>query len=74
MGLAGAIALGVLSAPIRKEGAPHGDDLIYEDIARHPFGVHTFPFGFRLGLPLAVHGLPFDHTVSFSALALLAAG
>ena len=74
MGLAGAIALGVLSAPIRKEGTPRGDDLIYEDIARHPFGVHTFPFGFRLGLPLAVHWLPFDHTVSFSGLALLAAG
>jgi hypothetical protein len=74
VGLLGAIALGVLSAPIRKEQAPRGDDLIYEDIARHPFGVHTFPFGFRLGLPLLVHWLPFDHTVSFSALALLAAG
>ncbi len=74
MGLIGAIALGVLSAPIRKEQTPRGDDLIYEDIARHPFAVHTFPFGFRLGLPLVVHGLPFDHTVSFSALALLAAG
>lgn len=74
MGLIGAIALGVLSAPIRKEQTPRGDDLIYEDIARHPFGVHTFPFGFRLGLPLIVHWLPFDHTVSFSALALLAAG
>ncbi len=74
VGLAGAIALGVLSAPIRKEGTPRGDDLIYEDIARHPFAVHTFPFGFRLGLPLAVHWLPLDHTVSFTALALLAAG
>ncbi len=74
MGFAGAIALAVLSAPIRKEGAPRGDDLIYEDIARHPFGVHTFPFGFRLGLPLAVHVLPFGHTFSFTALALLAAG
>lgn len=74
VGLAGAIALGLLSAPIRKEGAPRGDDLIYEDIARHPFAVHTFPFGYRLGLPLLVHWLPFDHTVSFTALALLAAG
>jgi len=74
VGLAGAIALAVLSAPIRKEQTPRGDDLIYEDIARHPFGVHTFPFGFRLGLPLLVHMLPFDHTVSFTALALLAAG
>jgi hypothetical protein len=74
VGLAGAIALALLSAPIRKEQIPRGDDLIYEDIARHPFGVHTFPFGFRLGLPLLVHVLPFDHTVSFTALALLAAG
>lgn len=74
MGFASAIALGVLSAPIRKEPTPRGDDLIYEDIARHPFGVHTFPFGFRLGLPLLVHWLPFDHTASFTALALLAAG
>ncbi len=74
VGLAGAIALAVLSAPIRKEQTPRGDDLIYEDIARHPFGVHTFPFGFRLGLPLLVHVLPFDHTVSFTGLALLAAG
>jgi hypothetical protein len=74
VGVAGAIALALLSAPIRKEPTPRGDDLIYEDIARHPFGVHTFPFGFRLGLPLLVHVLPFDHTVSFTALALLAAG
>ncbi len=74
VGVAGAIALGVLSAPIRKEPTPRGDDLIYEDIARHPFGVHTFPFGFRLGLPLLVNWLPFGHTFSFTALALLAAG
>jgi hypothetical protein len=74
VGVAGAIALGVLSAPIRKEPTPRGDDLIYEDIARHPFAVHTFPFGFRLGLPLAVNGLPFGHAFSFTALALLAAG
>jgi hypothetical protein len=74
VGFAGALALGVLSAPIRKEPTPRGDDLIYEDIARHPFGVHTYPFGFRLGLPLLVHWLPFGHTLSFSALALLAAG
>lgn len=73
VGIAGAIALGVLSAPIPKEPTPRGDDLIYEDIARHPFGVHTFPFGFRLGLPLLVNRLPFGHTFSFTALALLAA-
>jgi hypothetical protein len=74
VGLAGAIALAVISAPIRKEQIPRGDDLIYEDIARHPFGVHTFPFGYRLGLPLLVHVLPFGHTFSFTALTLLAAG
>jgi hypothetical protein len=74
VGLAGAVALALLSAPIRKEPTPRGDDLIYEDIARHPFGVHTFPFGFRLGLPLLVNWLPFGHTFSFTALALLAAG
>ena len=74
MGVIGAVALGLLSAPIRKEPTPRGDDLIYEDIARHPFGVHTFPFGFRLGLPLLVNWLPFGHTFSFTALALLAAG
>jgi hypothetical protein len=74
VGVAGAFALAVLSALIRKEPTPRGDDLIYEDIARHPFAVHTYPFGFRLGLPLLVHMLPFDHTTSFSLLALLAAG
>ncbi len=74
VGVLGALALGLLSAPIRKEPTPRGDDLIYEDIARHPFGVHTFPFGYRLGLPLLVNWLPFGHTFSFTALALLAAG
>jgi hypothetical protein len=74
VGCAGALALGVLSSLIRKEPTPRGDDLIYEDMARHPFGVHTFPFGFRLGLPLLVNVLPFNHTTSFSGLALLAAG
>jgi len=74
VGCAGALALGLLSALIRKEPTPRGDDLIYEDIARAPFGVHTYPFGFRLGLPLLVHILPFDHTTSFSALALVSAG
>jgi len=57
-----------------KEGTPHGDDLIYEDIARRPFGVHTFPFGFRFGLPLLVHILPIAHSTGFSILAILCAG
>jgi hypothetical protein len=36
--------------------------------------VHTFPFGFRFGLPLLVHVLPFEHSASFLVLAWLAAG
>jgi hypothetical protein len=72
--LAGGSGLWLLSSVLKKEGAPRGDDRIYEDMARHPFGVHTFPFGYRLGLPWLVHVLPFDHTTSFSLLAWLAAG
>ena len=74
VGAAGALALAVLGALVRHEPSPRGDDLIYEKIAQHPFGVHTFPFGYRVGLPLIVHVLPFQHTVSFVALAWLAAG
>ncbi len=69
-----ATALVVLSAVMPKEGEPHGDDLIYEDIARHPFGVHTFPFGLRFGVPLLVHILPTAHGTGFSVLAVLCAG
>jgi len=69
-----AAALAILSAAMPKEGTPHGDDLIYEDIARRPFGVHTFPFGFRFGLPLLVHVLPIAHGTGFSILAILCAG
>jgi hypothetical protein len=74
IGVLGAAALCLLSVVLPKEGAPHGDDLIYEDIARNPFGTHTFPFGYRLGLPLLVHVLPFAHPTSFLLLAWLAAG
>jgi hypothetical protein len=74
VGSLGALALGILGALVRRETVPRGDDRIYEDIARHPLGVHTFPFGYRLGLPALVHVLPFDHTTSFVALALLFAG
>jgi hypothetical protein len=69
----GGCALALLGALVRSEPTPRGDDLIYEDIARHPFGVHTFPFGLRFGLPAIVHVLPFEHTTSFRALAYLAA-
>jgi len=74
VGAAGALALAVLGALVRHEPTPRGDDLIYEKIAQHPFGVHTFPFGYRVGLPLIVHVLPFEYTISFVALAWLAAG
>jgi hypothetical protein len=67
-------ALAILTAVMPKEGAPRGDDLIYEDIARHPFGIHTFPFGFRFGLPLLVHVLPVAHGTGFLVLAILCAG
>jgi hypothetical protein len=69
-----AAALAVLGAVMPKEGAPHGDDLIYEDIAREPFGVHTFPFGLRFGLPLLVHLLPVAGGTGFMLLAILCAG
>jgi hypothetical protein len=57
-----------------KEGAAHGDDLIYEDIAHQPFGAHTFPFGLRFGLPLLVHLLPVPYGVGFILLTVLCAG
>ncbi len=66
--------LAVLAAVLPKEGAPHGDDLIYEDVARHPFGTHTFPFGLRFGLPLLVHVLPIAQGSAFLLLAVLCAG
>jgi hypothetical protein len=73
VGLLGGLALALLGALVRSEPTPRGDDLIYQDIALHPFGVHTYPFGFRFGLPAIVHVLPFDYTTSFRLLAYLAA-
>ena len=74
MGLLGALALALLSELSQRETVPRGDDLIYEDMAQHPFGVHTFPFAYRIGLPWLVHVLPFGHTLSFELLAWAAAG
>ncbi len=74
VGLLGALALAVLGALVRHEPIPHGDDRIYEDMARDPFGTHTFPFGYRMGLPLLVHLLPLGSTTGFLLLAWLAAG
>jgi hypothetical protein len=73
VGLLGGLVLALLTLAIKREPTPRGDDLIYEEIARHPFGVHTYPFGFRFGLPAIVHALGFSHTVSFVGLAWLAA-
>jgi hypothetical protein len=74
VGLLGAIALAILSELSRRELVPRGDDLIYERMAQHPFGVHTFPFAFRVGLPWLVHILPLSHSSSFTVLAWVAAG
>jgi hypothetical protein len=63
----------LLGALVTREPVPRGDDAIYEAMARHPFATHTFPFGYRIGLPWLVHVLPFDHTLSFQLLAYLAA-
>ncbi len=70
----GTLVLALLAAVLREEPTPRGDDLIYERMANHPLATHTFPFGFRLGLPALVHLLPFSHETSFMLLALLAAG
>lgn len=74
VGIVGGLALAILGAVVRHEPTPRGDDLIYERMAIHPFAVHTFPFGYRIGLPLLVHVLPFGTTTSFRLLAWIAAG
>jgi hypothetical protein len=74
VGLLGTLALALLSELSRRETVPRGDDLIYERMAQHPLGTHTFPFAFRIGLPWLVHVLPFSHTTSFELLAWTAAG
>jgi hypothetical protein len=73
IGLSGAALLALLGALVRHEPTPRGDDRIYERIALHPFGVHTFPFGYRIGLPWLVHVLPFSSTVGFLLLGWAAA-
>jgi hypothetical protein len=71
---AGALGLAILSLSLRHETVPKGDDLIYERMAQHPLGTHTFPFAYRIGVPWLVHVLPFGNTASFDLLAWLAAG
>jgi hypothetical protein len=53
---------------------PHGDDLIYERIAIHPFAVHTFPFGYRIGPTWLMHVLPLGTTAGLHPRAWVAAG
>lgn len=74
VGAAAALALLVLSLLVRHVAEVKGDDLIYERMADAPFATHTFPFGYRVGLPSLVHVLPLSHDVSFPLLALLCAG
>ena len=59
---------------MRDEPTPEDDDLIYERMADDPFAPHTYVFAFRVAVPWLVHVLPFDHDVSFSALAWLVSG
>ncbi|MHB8243288.1 MAG: hypothetical protein ACYDHN_15035 [Solirubrobacteraceae bacterium] len=71
VGFLGALALFALALPLPREHIAHGDDLIYEDIAQSPFGTHTFPFGYRIGLPLLVHILPLSSPRAFMLLAIV---
>jgi hypothetical protein len=66
-----AIANAVL---LHESGRLSGDSPYYERMATHPGGPHNFPYAFRIGLPYAVHVLPFSHTTSWELLALVAAG
>ncbi|MDQ3740844.1 MAG: hypothetical protein M3389_07855 [Actinomycetota bacterium] len=43
-------------------------------MAQDPTAPHTYVFAFRVAVPWLVHVLPFDHDVSFSALAWLFSG
>lgn len=71
---AATIGLILLDALVRDAGAPRGDDLIYELMARDPLDPHTFPFAYRIGVPYLVHVLPFSDTLSFSLIAWLCSG
>lgn len=74
VGMAGALLIALVDLAVRDEPVPRGDDRIYELMARDPLGTHTFPFAYRIGLPWLVHVLPFGHTFSFGALAVLSTG
>lgn len=71
VGLAGLLLILLADALVRDQPVPRGDEQIYELIAQTPFDEHTFPFAYRVGVPLLVHLSPFGSTFSFSALAWL---
>lgn len=74
IGVAGVLAIMALDALVKDETVPRGDDLIYERMADHPFGTHTYVFAYRIAIPWLVHVLPFSHTTSFSVLAWVGSG
>ncbi|HVE68079.1 MAG TPA: hypothetical protein VNB64_05805 [Solirubrobacteraceae bacterium] len=75
VGALATLALVLADALVRDAAQPpRGDELIYERMADAPFEEHTFPFAYRIGLPLLVHVLPFGHETSFGVLAWLASG
>ena len=71
---AATLALVLLDACVRDAPTPQGDDLIYARMADDPTAPHTFVFAYRIAVPWLVHVLPFEHGVSFSAIAWLCSG
>jgi hypothetical protein len=72
--VAATLLLVAVDALVRDAHTTRGDDLVYERMAEQPLAPHTFPFAYRVGVPWVVHVLPFEHTLSFSALAWLCSG
>lgn len=74
IGALGTIAIILLDACVRDAPTPQGDDLIYARMADDPGAPHTFVFAYRVAVPWLVHVLPFEHGLSFSAIAWLCSG
>ncbi len=74
IGVAATLALVAFDACVRDAPTPQGDDRIYALMAEDPTATHTFVFAYRIAVPWLVHVLPFDHGVSFSAIAWLCSG
>lgn len=73
-GVVAAVALPLLllmDAYVRDQPTPRNDELIYDRMARDPFDPHTFPFAYRIAVPLLVHVLPLGRSTSFPVLAWL---